>query len=437
MMSLTRKFYFTLVSVLEATQALKVGASLLQADQVIAQRFGVSESTARNWRRGRTLHISPAVVSRIIEQCAQVAPGYTRELEFIGRLSSSVQEVNGAAEALVEQLDEAVFTRQSNWHIYSGPLKFAFDPNYEQDTLRQLMLKSGMVAERFLELGADESSIPAMSELLRYSMHGWHATGMFAIRAASLRAVAGVFASNYIGKIEAALYIGDGCGVPYFFLGQLDKSNRCMKEAMSLLEDAPASEGAQGAVTRHDAMTMLRSIEAQNACYDNFERSHGLIESFEKEFGGETPSNGWIDGIRQATLGYIELARKRNYAKAADYFDQSVRAQDAWLAQFNVPFCSISPQSFTGYALLMAQGPTNQAYQYLSDGLLKTLEHGSVIDQIKSRYCISHYYDAIENSSMAEFHLNRANEQVQRYHLDAWFRMFCKLLPSRQLALAG
>lgn len=222
-MSLTKNFYFTLVSTLKDVHELEVGASLIQSDQAIAHRFGISESTARNWRRGKTLHISPSLISKIVEMCSQIAPRRARDLEFIGRLSSSIQEVKLATEAVVDELDNQVFTQNTNWHIYSGPLKFAFDPRSDPNIQRHLMHKSGMVADRLLELGVDQSSIPSMSELIRYSMHGWYAQGMLGVREACLSNTASMLSHHYIGKIEAALYIGDGCGGASFFLGNITK----------------------------------------------------------------------------------------------------------------------------------------------------------------------------------------------------------------------
>src|SRR5437016_4249787 len=185
-MCLARKFYNSLGEVLCSADDLVVGASLLQADRAIARRFGVSESTARNWRRCTNTVVSPAIVSSIIKECEQIAPARVADLEFIGRLSHGVHEIRLAVDNLVEELSNQVFSHNSNWQIYSGPLKIALDPGFDLMCQYQLMSRASLIMERVLDMGIDRTTVPSIDELIRYSTHGWWAKGFYKVREASL-----------------------------------------------------------------------------------------------------------------------------------------------------------------------------------------------------------------------------------------------------------
>ncbi|MBK8034600.1 MAG: hypothetical protein IPK17_34885 [Chloroflexi bacterium] len=160
-MALARRFYDTLAAVLYDTQDLKAGASLLQTDRVMAQRFDVSESTTRNWRRGKHTQIAPKTAAAIVATCERIAPYRVPELLFIDRLSRGVHEVKAAAEDLVAQLENYVLDRGTNWHIYSGPLKIAFDTSINVDQRRRLLSRSSMIVERILRWALIRRTSPA------------------------------------------------------------------------------------------------------------------------------------------------------------------------------------------------------------------------------------------------------------------------------------
>src|SRR5260221_14708765 len=107
-MSLARRFYNILVDVLHDTHDLEAGAGILRTDRAIARRFNVSESTVKNWRRGKHSHAGQATTGAIIAQCEHIAPQYVPDLQFIDRLSHGANEVKLAAELLVEQLSSQV-----------------------------------------------------------------------------------------------------------------------------------------------------------------------------------------------------------------------------------------------------------------------------------------------------------------------------------------
>src|SRR5579859_8237536 len=114
-MSLAKRFYKILVEVLYEVNDLEAGASQLQADRAIARRFGVSESSARNWRRGKNTQVAPATANAIIAAFQQLNPARVPDLAFIDRLTRGTQEIKLATELLVDELSTQVFSENSSW----------------------------------------------------------------------------------------------------------------------------------------------------------------------------------------------------------------------------------------------------------------------------------------------------------------------------------
>ncbi len=427
-MCLSQKFYKILVEILCDIHDLEPGASLLQADRVIARRFGVSESTARNWRRCTSTSVSPGVINSIIATCEKIAPARTADIEFIGRLSQGTQEIKIAADAIVEELTVQVFSNHSTWHIYSGPLKIAFDPGIDPVCQYQLMSRASMIMERILELGVDQTNIPSVGELIRYSTHGWWAKGFFKIREASLSSKTVGIRQDTINAIEAALYIGDGCAGPCLYSGNPARARWYTDQALDLLDTASPSEIRDSSLDLQDTIIMLRSLQATTACHEGFDKNQALITQFILDFGNIPASNEWIEGIRHEALGYIELVRRIDFAAAAYHFEQAGRYQDRWFSRFGIPFSTTPQQSLCGYALLMMQGPTDSVKAQITEGLIRTVDNGAVSDQIRARLCQSLFHDCRGEESISHFHRGKAQEMARQYNLGKWYEMLNRIL---------
>jgi hypothetical protein len=429
-MSLARRFYNLLADVLYDAQELGAGASLLQTDRVMARRFHISESTARNWRRGKQGHIAPATSSSIIAICQQIAPNRVSDLEFIDRLSRGVHEVRAAAEALVTQLESLVLENGTSWHIYSGPLKIAFDTNIDVESRRQLLRRSSMIVDRIVEMGIDKADIPCISELIRYSMHGWYAGGLYKTRVSGLTSQNTGIYDGYLGAVEEALYIGDGCAVPCLISGDVNRARSFTEWALQLLNTATEEDARQAAISIRDAQIMISAIQVMIACHSDSQSDSEIITLFLKNYDNVTAADiDWVEATRQSALGYSELVRQRDYSKSAHHFEESDIFGDRWLAQFGIPFSSTSSQSLGGYALLMAEGPTLEVKSKISDGLIRTIDLGVVCHEVRARLCQARFYDRIGNMNMATFHIKRTQELVQRHSLHNWYEMLNRVIP--------
>jgi hypothetical protein len=427
-MCLAKRFYQVLVTVLIDINELEAGASLLQSDRAIAQRFSVSESTARNWRRCKHRVVAAGTAASIIRQCASLAPQYVPELEFIDRISRGTQEVRAAAELLVDQFESQVLADGSTWHIYSGPLKMAFDLQSDQAQQLELLNRSSMIVGRILDLGIDQADVPCVSELIRYSTHGWYLKGLLTIREASLNSEIAGLRDGYLDTIEAALYVGDGCATPSLISGHPERAMAYSQQALALLETVDSNEERRSFITIHDARIMIRSIQTMIACYWNYEQHQDLVSQFAKEYQHVRAHTEWVEGARQEVLGIIEVARRADFVKAAYHFELAGRYFDDWLAQFGIPFSTTSPQSLVGYALLMTEGPTESAKSQISEGLIRTIDLGNFAHQIRARLCQSIFYDCQGAGSMANFHRAKAQELVRKYSLQRWCDMLGTIL---------
>lgn len=428
-MTLAKNLYNTLVEILEDTYDLPPGAGLLQSDRAIAQRFGVSESTSRNWRRGKHGQIAPSTMTSIIAICAQIAPERVPDLEFIDRLSRDAHEVRLAADTLVEQLNDEVLSDKTTWHIYSGPLKLAFDVNLDPDARYRQMIQSSVIVRRLLEMGINQANIPAAPELIRYSTHGWYLNGLFKLREDSLQSEIAGLLDGYLSPVEAALYIGDGCAVPSLISGNPERAIHYIEQALKILETATPEDEKFAAVTIRDAATMIRSLQVMVACHIGYTQYENLINKFVQEYGAETAQIEWIEGHRQEALGYIDLAICDDYPQAADHFARASNSLTVWLAQFGIPFSSTSSQSLYGYARLMSEGPTEPVKSQISEGLLRTIDLGIISHQIRARLCQVRFYECAGDLPMAVFQRTKIEELVQRHNLHRWYSMLERILP--------
>ncbi len=427
-MCLAQKFYYILVDALEDMGDLKTGASLLHADRAIARRFGVSESAARNWRRCTTTVISPGVAASIISVCARLAPAHVTDLEFIARLSHGTIEIKMAADALVDELSSQVFSHNSTWSIYSGPLKMALDPSIDPVCQYEMMSRAGMVMERILEMGIDRANIPSVGELIRYSMHGWWSKGFFKIREASLSSALVGVRGDAIDPVEVALYIGDGCAGPCVFFGDTRRALMYYAQALDLLETITPSQARNSAVDLRDAIIMIRSLQASAACYEGYEAHESLIERFVADFDNASASDAWIDSMRHGSLGYIGLLRRTDFAQAAYHFGEASARQDEWTSRFGIPFSVTAYQSLYGYALLMTQGPTDRVKGLMSEGLVKTIDYGAISDQISARLCQSLFHEWEGEARMSAFHRLKAESMARQHNLGRWYALLNTIL---------
>lgn len=427
-MSLAVRFYNILVDALRAVRELEADASLLHIDRVLSQRFNISESTVRNWRRGRHSQVAPATALAVTQICSHISPAHVAELEFIARLSRGVHEVRLAAELLVDQLSTHVLTGGTDWHIYSGPLKIAFDPRLDAAERLKLMNRSGMVVERILEMGIDQADIPCVSELIRYSIHGWYLNGLFRVREASLSSQLAGLRDGYLDTVEAALYLGDGCAVPCLLSGNLERAHHYILQAENILHERTGHLSDEYAVGIHDAWIMLRSIQALIDSHWTERHTPDLLERHKSVLSPHPAQNAWIEGIRQEVLGYIELVRRADFATAAHHFEQAGCYHDQWLARYGIPFSSTASQSLRGYALLMVQGPTEDVRLQISEGLIRTLDLGIVSHQIRARVCQSVFHESRDDQNMARFHRERAETLVRQHNLAKWYDILNMLL---------
>lgn len=429
-MSLARQFYSVLTDILYETSDLPAGASLLHTDRVMAERFSLSESTTRNWRRGRHGHIAPSTVSSVIAICEKLAPHRVADLEFIGRLSRGVPEISAAAVALVLQLESSVLANGATWHIYSGPLKIAFDTSIDAKKRRQLLSRSSMIVERIVEMGIDKTEVPCISELIRYSAHGWYVDGYYRTRVTGLSSQTTGIYDGYLGVVEEALYIGDGCAVPCLISGNLDAARYFTDRALEMLSTATKEDERQAAISIRDARIMVQAIRAMIAAHSDHPEDAQLIASYLDDSSNSTAEIEWVEGSRQEALGYAELVGRRDYAKAAHHFQLSGEFLDNWLARFGIPFSSTSSQSLSGYALLMANGPTLEVKSQIADGLIRTIDLGIVCHEVRARLCQARYFSRLGNDSMATFHTQRIQDLVQRHKLQRWYEMLNRVIAS-------
>ncbi|MHB8629430.1 MAG: hypothetical protein ACYDBJ_22835 [Aggregatilineales bacterium] len=427
-MSLARRFYDVLVDVLHDTHDLEAGAGILRTDRTIAKRFDVSESTVKNWRRGKHSHAGKATTDKIVAICSQIAPTYVPDLQFIDRLGHGAHEVKLAAEMLVEQLSTHVFEHGSTWHIYSGPLKIAFDPRFDAYRKLKLMDQSSMVVERVLEMGIDQVDIPCISELIRYSTHGWYLGGQLRVREVSLKSQIAGIDDGTLGTIEAALYFGDGCAIPSLIQGYPERAKQYTDQALELLETVTSSEERNAGTTIRDAQIMIRSIQVLIACHARHPRHLAEVNHYACEFADSAADTEWIEGTRQEALGYLEVVRRTDFPKAAVHFEQARLLLDRWLSQFNIPFSSTSSQSLQGYALLMSDGPTESVQAHISEGLLRTIELGAIEHQIKARLCRTVFFDCQSQHEIAQFHREKAQALACQFDLQRWYDMLNQLL---------
>jgi hypothetical protein len=426
-MGLARKLYFLLADILHTVHDLEAGTSLLQTDRAMSARFGISESTARNWRRGTTTNVSPNVINHILQICGQIAPDRAPDIELVGRLSRDIREIGLAANALADELESQISQNGRDWHIYSGPLLLAFDPEANAEFLRTLMARSSMIVERFLEMRADSADIPSIAEMIRYSIHGWHAVGLFRIREASLTNMLAEIKARSIGKVETALYIGDGLGNTSFLLGKVDQAKRYVQQALGLLDGTSRVEAQNGPVSVEDAQVLLRSFETSIMCHEGYALNYHSIRDFVQNYKNVSAENEWAEGLRHKAFGYISICQD-DFDQGAYHFERGSLMQDRWLERFGVPFCTIAPHSLHGYALLMTQGPTDNVRLQMSEGLLKTLDHGGISEQVQARICLSLFFAAQGNQVLSDFHRQKALALVQQHGLSRWFDMLDTLL---------
>jgi hypothetical protein len=427
-MCLARKFYHVLVEVLRKVHDLEPEDGLLRADRAIAQRFSVSESTARNWRRCTNAVVSPSVARSVITTCARVAPEFVPDLEFITHLSGGVPEVKRSADLIVDELSRQVFSGNSTWHIYSGPLKLAFDVSGDSQCTDQLLNRSSLVMERILEMGVDRVDIPSVAELSRYSAHGWWAKGSFHVREASLSSKSVGITHESINKIEMALYMGDGCAAPCYYFGDTARANQYTAQALELLSMVDPAEERQSPINVRDATIMINAMKVGFVCYEGYQQYQGFIEQFEQKFGDVDDLNDWVNSIRHEALGHVELVRKRDFAKAANHFLQARICQDRWLSQFGIPFSSTGQQSLGGYAMLMMEGPTDAVKAQILEGSLRANEGGTITEQIRAQLCLALLYRRRSEEPIGEFHRQKAVSLARRHNLNKWYQMTSQVL---------
>lgn len=427
-MCLSKEFYDVLVEILHDTQQVAAGASRLETDRAIARQFNVSTETARNWRRGMNKVVSPAVSASIIQICEKLSPRHVPTLEFIRNTSGDVQKVKLAAESVVEDITAQVLTPRSSWQMYSGPLMLAHNQRLERTHSLSLAYRSNLIVKRVLELGIERDNIPCIGELIRYSVHSWFSNGFLDIRWASLSDKRIGVLGEPISAVEKALYLGDGCAAPSILRGRFDDARFYCSEALHLLDGAGPADERYASMSVDDARLLIRAIQALAFCYYGAIHGAPLFSRFLADYETSQADSEWAESIKYKALGYIELVRGADPHKAAYAFERASYFSDQWLSHFGIAFSSTSFQSLSGFASMLAQGPSDSVRSQISEGLLRAMEPGFVHFEIQARICQAQLYQATSDDSKATYHWQRSEELAEKHHLLPWYASMKRIL---------
>lgn len=386
------------------------------ADRALAEVLGASASTLRNWRRCRARSPQP----RLLERARELLPGAddeTRELDFLLELTGGARRAARAAEALVTELQG--YTLGGDWHLYQGPLFLAFNPNLPPERRSLLMARSSALLDVILERGLHEGVVPALPELIRYSVHGWHHASRFDVRRRSVQERVAYVGAGYLGRVELALYLGDVCAMPALFAGTPGSALPYTERALALLDGAGPTDEAASPVDLADARVMVRAVHAQILACHGGGSARSELDRFEREDGARQPANAWIDSVRLGALGYIALALHDDPAAAAEAFGRAADAVDRWLARAGIPFGSTSHSALAGHALA-ASGDPERGAAVAQDALLRALEHRVIVDEVAARRVLATLAAERSDDGHARYHRARGAALVDSHRLGAW-----------------
>lgn len=425
--TLAQRSYAVLVRVLEERGELEPGHGLKAGDRAVADRFGVSVASARNWRRGRQQHVSARIAERLITEVERIAPRHAEQLRVHHHLAHRVDRIEPIAERLVAELTRHMGAA-SDWHIYAGPLALAFAPTLPPRERADLAERATTLIARIAELGLDHRDVPALPELIRAMLHLWHHAGTFGVRARSVQGLLARAGGSYLNRIELALYLGDVCTMPGLFTGDLADAERYARAARTLLGQASDADENASPVSRRDAATMLASVRAQILACHAPRAAAGQLATFVSEHGSRRPDIAWIDSVRYGALGYIAVTTDRDDAAAAHHFASAVDRSHGWLRGMGLPFASTPHRALGACAAKRAGAPTDRCLAHVHEALLDAREHGVAVDELAARRAAESLYRAAGDALRADHHARRAHDAAARHRLGAWDRALVELL---------
>lgn len=380
----------------------------------------MSESTARNWRGCRHPNPQPHLLARALDQVAEDRPRADR-LRFLLQLGRGTRGIRRAAEEILGELLTYTLSPSRGWHLYEGPLYVAFNPRLSAERRAELMERSGTVIQYILANKLDHREVPALPELIRYSVHGWHQICRFTVRTRSVRERIAEVGRSYLNRIEMALYLGDAYAMPSLFTGTVSAARRWTSKALSLLDDATPEDEKDSPVAVDEARIMVRSVEAQVLACHAPERTRATLERFLADYGTRCARLPWTENVRRAALGYMALRLDRSAERAAAHFQAASDHVDAWLARVGIPFGSTSHTALAGYCQA-ASGRPFEGEHTLTDALLRALEHRVIVDIVAARLGLARLATVRGGSALTSYHSQRAETLIAQYRLQAWKR---------------
>jgi hypothetical protein len=419
--TLAQRAYAVLERALEEAGELEPGHGRKAADRAIASRFGVSEASARNWRKGRQQHVSARVGERLVAEVADLSPRHAERLRMLHDLAHRLDRIDRIAERLAAEL--AVHMGEgTSWHIYSGPLVLAFAPSLRPAERADLAERAAALIVRASELGFDHRDVPALPELLRAMLHIWHHAGTFGLRARSVQRVLARAGRGYLNRIELALYLGDVCTMPGLFTGDLAEAERNARRARALLGEASDADEAASPVSRRDAATMLASVRAQILACHAPVAARPELAAFAQRARSEAPEIGWIDSVRCGALGYL-AAVHGDAPEAAERFEAAVERSQAWLREIGIPFATTPHRALAACARRRAGGSARACLAQAHQALLEATELAARVDEIAARRAAEALERDLGDDLRADHHARRAAQRVAQHDLQAWDRL--------------
>jgi hypothetical protein len=416
--TLAQRSYAVLVEVLEDIGDLEPGHGLRAADRAVAERFGVSLATARNWRRGRQHHVSFRIGEHLLGAVAALAPRHLERLRLQHDLAHRLERIDRIAERLAGEL-AGHMGEGTSWHIYSGPLVLAFAPGLDPARRADLAARATQVIDRIGELGFDHRDVPALPELVRAMLHLWHHAGTFGVRGRSVQASLARAGASYLNRIELALYFGDVCAMASLFTGDLAAADRYSARARSLLATADAADEAASPVPRREAETMVAAVRAQIlACHGGDEAMEEL-DAFAAGPGDLPATCAWIDSVRYGALGYLAAGRFADRA-AGEHFQMACERSDAWLRAFGIAFGSTPHRALAACARFRAGAPLEACLAWVYRALHDAQQHAVVVDRVAALRAAEALHHAEGDELRASHHRRRAEAEVASHGLEAW-----------------
>jgi hypothetical protein len=433
--TLAQRAYAVLERALEEAGELEPGHGRKAADRAIAARFGVSEASARNWRRGRQQHVSARIGERLVGEVAELSTRHAERLRMLHDLAHRLDRIDRIAERLAAEL-AAHMGDGTTWHIYSGPLVLAFAPSLRPAERADLAERAAALIVRASELGFDHRDVPALPELLRALLHLWHHAGTFGLRARSVQRVLARAGQGYLNRIELALYLGDVCTMPGLFTGDLAEAERNARRASALLDEASDADEAASPVSRRDAATMLASVRAQILACHAPVAARPELAAFAERSRSEAPEIGWIDSVRCGALGYL-AAMHGDAPEAAERFEAAVERSQAWLREIGIPFATTPHRALAACARRRAGGSARACLAQAHQALLEATELAARVDEVAARRAAEALERDLGDGLRADHHAHRAAQRVEQHGLQAWDRVLVDVLTVTAPRAAG